>query len=92
MGFERPSIRNTIGSDWSLVGFSKCLLYFLLEVIMQLLYPPHKGYILTERNLLRRINDCNTLIRRQGNNPFLKRIIIGDVGCLQQCKAEEIMI
>ena len=32
----------------------------------------------TERNLLHRINDCNTLIRRQRNNPFLKRTVTDD--------------
>ena len=34
--------------------------------------------VLTEENLLRRINDCNTLIRRQRNDPLLKRIVTGD--------------
>ena len=38
------------------------------------IWDPH---VLTERNLLRRINDCDTLIRRQRNDPFLKRIITG---------------
>ena len=39
------------------------------------IWVPH---VLTERNLLRRINDCDTLIRRQRNDPFLKRIVTGD--------------
>ena len=39
------------------------------------IWVPH---ILTERNLLRCINDCDTLIRRQRNDPFLKRIVTGD--------------
>ena len=36
------------------------------------------AHVLTGRILLRRINDCDTLIRRQRNDPFLKRIITGD--------------
>ena len=39
------------------------------------IWVPH---VLTERDLLRRINDCDTLIRRQRNEPFLKRIVTGD--------------
>ena len=39
------------------------------------IWVPH---VLTERNLLLRINNCDTLIRRQRNNPFLKRIVTGD--------------
>lgn len=39
------------------------------------IWVPH---VLTERNLLRRINDCDLLIRRQRNDPFLKRIVTGD--------------
>ncbi|GFT65072.1 histone-lysine N-methyltransferase SETMAR [Trichonephila clavipes] len=34
--------------------------------------------VLTERNLCRRIDVCNSLLKRHENNPFLKRIITGD--------------
>ena len=36
------------------------------------------AHVLTERNLLHRINDCDLLIRRQKNDPFLNRIVTGD--------------
>ena len=36
------------------------------------------AHVLTDRNLYRRINDCATLIRRQRNDPLLKRIVTGD--------------
>ena len=36
------------------------------------------AHVLTERNLLRSINDCNTHIRRQRNDQFLKYIVTGD--------------
>ena len=36
------------------------------------------SHVLPERNLLRCINDCDTLIRRQRNVIFLKRIITDD--------------
>nr|APL98298.1 putative DD34D transposase [Bactrocera tryoni] len=39
------------------------------------IWVPH---VLTERNLLRRINDCDLLIKRQRSDPFLKRIVTGD--------------
>ena len=39
------------------------------------LWVPH---VLSERTLLRRINDCDTLIRCERNDPFLKRIVTGD--------------
>ncbi|GFS53020.1 histone-lysine N-methyltransferase SETMAR [Trichonephila clavipes] len=35
-------------------------------------------HVLTERNLCRRINICDSLIKRPENDPFLKRIITGD--------------
>ncbi|GFW11690.1 histone-lysine N-methyltransferase SETMAR [Trichonephila clavipes] len=35
-------------------------------------------HVLTERNLCRRIDVCNALLKRQENDPFLKRIITGD--------------
>ncbi|GFT37025.1 histone-lysine N-methyltransferase SETMAR [Trichonephila clavipes] len=35
-------------------------------------------HILTERNLCRRIDVCNSLLKRHENDPFLKRIITGD--------------
>ena len=35
-------------------------------------------HVLTERNLLHRINDCDALIRRQRNDPFLKRVVASD--------------
>ena len=34
--------------------------------------------VLTERTLLRGINDCDALIRRQRNDPVLKRIVTGN--------------
>ena len=47
-----------------------------LEFISKLdIWVPH---VLTGRNLLRRINDCDTLIRHPRNHPFLKRIVTGD--------------
>ena len=39
------------------------------------IWVPH---VFAERNLLRRINDCDTLIRRQRNDPLLKSIVTGD--------------
>lgn len=39
------------------------------------IWVPH---ILTERNLLRRIDVCDSLLKRLENDPFLKRIITGD--------------
>ena len=36
------------------------------------------SHVLTEGNLFRRINDCDTLIRRQRKDPFLKRIVTGN--------------
>ena len=36
------------------------------------------SYFLSELNLLRRINDCDTLLGRQRNDSFLKRIVTGD--------------
>ncbi|GFS83870.1 histone-lysine N-methyltransferase SETMAR [Trichonephila clavipes] len=35
-------------------------------------------YVLTERNLCRRIDVCDSLLKRHENDPFLKRIITGD--------------
>ncbi|GFX79335.1 histone-lysine N-methyltransferase SETMAR [Trichonephila clavipes] len=35
-------------------------------------------HVLTERNLCRRIDDCDSLLKRHENYPFLKRIITGD--------------
>ncbi|GFT24988.1 histone-lysine N-methyltransferase SETMAR [Trichonephila clavipes] len=35
-------------------------------------------HVLTEKNLCRRIDVCNSLLNRHENDPFLKRIIIGD--------------
>ncbi|GFV51230.1 histone-lysine N-methyltransferase SETMAR [Trichonephila clavipes] len=35
-------------------------------------------HVLTERNLCRRIDDCDSLLKRHKNDPFLKRIIIMD--------------
>lgn len=35
-------------------------------------------YILTERNLCRRIDVCDSLLKRHENDPFLKHIITGD--------------
>jgi [histone H3]-lysine36 N-dimethyltransferase SETMAR len=35
-------------------------------------------HVLTERNLCRRVNVCDLLLKRQENDPFLKRIITGD--------------
>ena len=35
-------------------------------------------HVLTERNLCRRVDVCNLLLKRQENDPFLKRIITGD--------------
>ncbi|GFT79737.1 histone-lysine N-methyltransferase SETMAR [Trichonephila clavipes] len=35
-------------------------------------------HVLTERNLCRRIDDCDSLLKRHENDPFLKRIITGD--------------
>ena len=35
-------------------------------------------HVRTERNLLRRSNEYDTLIRRQRNDPFLKRIVTGN--------------
>ena len=47
-----------------------------LESIPKLdIWVPH---VLTERYLLRRIIDCDALIRQQRNDPFLKRIVTGD--------------
>ena len=47
-----------------------------LELISKLdIWVPH---VLTERNLLRRINVCDTLLRRQRYDPFLKSIVISD--------------
>lgn len=39
------------------------------------IWVPH---VLTERNLCSRINVCDSLLKRQENDPFLKRIITGD--------------
>ena len=38
-------------------------------------WAPH---VLTERNLLSCINNCDFLLKRQENDPFLKRIVTGD--------------
>ncbi|GFS75243.1 histone-lysine N-methyltransferase SETMAR [Trichonephila clavipes] len=38
-------------------------------------WAPH---VLTERNLCRRIDVCDSLLKRHENDPFLKRIITGD--------------
>jgi len=35
-------------------------------------------HVLTERNLCRRIDVCDSLLKRHENDPFLKRIITGD--------------
>ncbi|XP_035222849.1 histone-lysine N-methyltransferase SETMAR-like [Stegodyphus dumicola] len=35
-------------------------------------------HVLTERNLCRRVDVCDSLLKRQENDPFLKRIITGD--------------
>ncbi|GFU80728.1 histone-lysine N-methyltransferase SETMAR [Trichonephila clavipes] len=35
-------------------------------------------WVLTERNLCRRIDVCDSLLKRHENDPFLKRIITGD--------------
>ncbi|XP_076764836.1 histone-lysine N-methyltransferase SETMAR-like [Xylocopa sonorina] len=35
-------------------------------------------HVLTERNLCRRVDACDSLLKRQENDPFLKRIITGD--------------
>ncbi|GFT74047.1 uncharacterized protein TNCV_3707811 [Trichonephila clavipes] len=35
-------------------------------------------HVLTERNLRRRIDVCDSLLKRHENDPFLKRIITGD--------------
>ncbi|GFV77007.1 histone-lysine N-methyltransferase SETMAR [Trichonephila clavipes] len=35
-------------------------------------------HVLTERNLYRRIDVCDSLLKRHENDPFLKRIITGD--------------
>ena len=35
-------------------------------------------HVLTERNLLLHISECDTLIRRQRNDPFFNRIFSGD--------------
>lgn len=35
-------------------------------------------HILKERDILRRIDTCDSLIKRQENDPFLKRLITGD--------------
>ena len=34
--------------------------------------------VLTEQNLVSRINNCDLLLKRQENGPFLKRMIPGD--------------
>ena len=39
------------------------------------IWVPHA---LTERNLCRRVDVCDLLLKRQENDPFLKRIITGD--------------
>ena len=39
------------------------------------IWVPH---VLSERNLCRRIDVCDLLLKRQENDPFLKRIITGD--------------
>lgn len=39
------------------------------------IWVPH---VLTERNLCRRIDVCDSLLKRHENDPFLKRIITGD--------------
>ncbi|GFU24476.1 histone-lysine N-methyltransferase SETMAR [Trichonephila clavipes] len=39
------------------------------------IWVPH---VLTERNLCRRIDVCDSLLKRRENDPFLKRIITGD--------------
>lgn len=39
------------------------------------IWVPH---VLTERNLCRRVDVCDMLLKRQENDPFLKRIITGD--------------
>jgi len=39
------------------------------------IWVPH---VLTERNLCRRVDVCDLLLKRQENDPFLKRIITGD--------------
>ena len=38
-------------------------------------------HVLSERNLLLHIKDCDTLIRRERNNLFLKSIVTGDEKC-----------
>ncbi|GFV85190.1 histone-lysine N-methyltransferase SETMAR [Trichonephila clavipes] len=35
-------------------------------------------HVLTERNLCRHVDICNSLLKRHKNDPFLKRIITGD--------------
>ncbi|XP_039762017.1 histone-lysine N-methyltransferase SETMAR-like [Pararge aegeria] len=35
-------------------------------------------HVLTERNLCRRVDACDSLLKRLENDPFLKRIITGD--------------
>ncbi|GFW80326.1 histone-lysine N-methyltransferase SETMAR [Trichonephila clavipes] len=39
------------------------------------IWVPHA---LTEKHLCRRVNVCDLLLKRQGNDPFLKRIITGE--------------
>ena len=47
-----------------------------LDLILKLdVWVPH---VLTERNLCRRVDVCDSLLKRQVNDPFLKRIISGD--------------
>ncbi|XP_046817450.1 histone-lysine N-methyltransferase SETMAR-like [Vespa crabro] len=36
------------------------------------------SHVLTERNLCRRVDICDSLLKRHENDPFLKRIITGD--------------
>ena len=54
----------------------KCVKRDRLGLISKLdIWVPH---VFTYRNLLCRINDCDTLIRHQRKDPFLKRMVTGD--------------
>lgn len=49
-------------------------------------------HVITERNLCRRIDVCDLLLKRHENDPFLKRIITGrKMGCIQQRQTQEVM-